>query len=389
MRCSSGILVVSVLGFAGVARADDAVTGEVVSARGRFVGGTIVTDVVLRTDDGRVVTARQLGGRADGYGQRVYPAPPVLAEGMRATVRVADGFIEAADVLDTGRLPFVRTGPTEGGSYLYWKNSCILLSYDAAGTADLAGDREFDVIDGVLATWTGAVDGCSYLDLVGEGPEEVDPAAAVGHDGKNRIVFRDERWCRPATGEMDEVCLPRGAAGLTTVTYVDDADSSRDGEIVDADVELNGEEFTISDNGETDGDPNGCFSDLANTLTHELGHVMGLDHTCLAAGDPPRVDGDGNDVPSCASTTDPEITTATMYNFQECGETSKASPEADDIDAICSVYPRSADPNRCEPVAVDGGGCCSTGSGDAGGAAGLALLTWWALAGARRRRRSA
>ena len=378
MRSLSGILLVAAI--AAPAHADTpSIRGDVVSATGRWVGGEIVTDVVIRTDDGAEVRVTQLGGRAGGYGQRVFGGPDPLEVGMRATVRAPGGVVTHVDVLDASRLPFVRTGPTEGGSFLYWKSGCVFLTYDEGGTAQIAGDREFEVMDEVIATWNDEVAGCSYLELIAAA-REASPPRGVGHDGRNRIIFRDVTWSRPAAGDQTETALPPGAAGLTTVTYVDDPDSSRDGEIVDADIELNGEEFAISDGGTSLGDEP-CLSDLANTFSHELGHVMGLDHTCLAPADPPKMDHEGNPVPSCSSTDDPAITEATMFNFQECGETKKATPEDDDVAAICAVYAIADDPGTCEPP-DDGVGCCSAGGG-AGGSLALSVLV---LAAARRRR---
>jgi hypothetical protein len=390
VRTHTGIVLGLLLAaLPGTAHADDAgaITGEVVSAQGRWTrSGLIVTDTVLRTDDGRLVPVLQAGGRAGGYGQRSWPGPPLLEVGMRATVHAPDGVVTAASVLASPGIPFVRTGPTEAGNYLSWASGCVFLAIDAAGTAQLPGDDERAVIAEVIATWNDAVAACSYLTLM------LDPPAVaggrIGNDGINRIVFRDEVWCRPATEDTPEMCLPGGAAGLTTVTYVDDTDSSRDGEIVDADVELNGEEFAISDDGFSLGTET-CLADLANTFTHELGHVMGLDHTCLAPSDPPKIDDQGEAVPLCSATSDPAITEATMYNFQECGETSKASPEDDDVDAICTVYPRNEDPESCARVGDDPPGCCSLG-GRGGGPAGPLLLAATALlAATRRRRRSA
>jgi hypothetical protein len=385
VRILSGIAIVSCLAVPGAA---DTLDGRVVSTQGRFVDGglLIVTDVTVRTDDGRTVTVVERGGRAGGLGQISWPAPPIPEVGAQVTIQAtaAGGMLVADDVIvrSRGFIPFVRTGPTAGGHYLYWTSGCVFLTYDADGTVDLAGDTEFDVIDGVIATWNDAVSSCSYLELTAAGVVSADADKKIGNDHVNRIIFRDDEWIRPAHDDVPETRLPSGAAGLTTVTYVDDESSSRDGEIVDADVELNGEQFTISFDGTTEGGPN-CVSDLANTLTHELGHVMGLDHTCLAPSDPPKVDGNGDPVMLCSEVTDPEITEATMYNFQDCDETKKASPEQDDIDAVCAAYPRDQDPESCEPVGDSQPGCCSSGAGDQRGTLLIALL---AVAACRRRR---
>jgi hypothetical protein len=230
---------------------------------------------------------------------------------------------------------------------------------DAEGTKAIPGDGEFPVVDAVIATWNDGVRGCSYMDIVQE-PRTV---IEVGKDMINVIKFRDATWCRPAVGDDPPRCHSPSAAGLTTAVYVDDSGSDRDGAIVDADIEINGVDFAISVNDQTLGTA-GCKSDLANTLTHEMGHLLGLEHPCRAAQDPPRVDGNGNPVPSCSSTTDPAILEATMYNFQDCGETKKATLSQDEIDAICTIYPTAKDPKSCSHV-TDETGCngCSTGNG--------------------------
>lgn len=375
MRRSAVLLLL----IAAPARGDE-ITGEVVSATGRWSadGGVLVTDVVIRADDGAETTVVQLGGRADGLGQITFPAMPRLEAGARVTVRAHAArdlrqrtslVVDDVVVRAGGRAPFVRTGPTEAGRYLTWASGCVFLTYSPRGTADIAGTAELDILDGVLDAWTDAIDACSYLRFMTTEPAEHE----VRYDGINAVLFRDDLWCRPAHDDVPEMCLPSSAAGLTTVTYVDDPSSSRDGEIVDADVELNGEDFAISTGGSSLGEPD-CRSDLANTFTHELGHVMGFDHTCLGPADDPKVDGDGDPVPLCSATDDPELTEATMYNFQDCDETKKASPEPTDVDGVCAAYPDDDSPNSCEPASLDAPGCCSTGTAPAGSVL-LALLT--------------
>ncbi|MEO7095790.1 MAG: MYXO-CTERM sorting domain-containing protein, partial [Polyangiales bacterium] len=138
----------------------------------------------------------------------------------------------------------------------------------------------------------------------------------------------------------------------------DDPDSARDGAIVDADIEINGADFAISNQGVTLGTQS-CKADLLNTLTHELGHLLGLEHPCRVSGDEERIDNLGRPVPLCSTTNDPKIVEATMFNFQDCGETKKASLSPDDIDFLCKVYPKAEDPGTCAKVEPSVPGCCS------------------------------
>ncbi len=347
-----------------IASADRAmsITGEVLSTRAHWTsdGSRIVTDAVIRTPDGEI-TVSQLGGSVAGLGMRTFPGPELLVTGMEVSLaaRVASDLQArehvAVDDVHLIRVPpgFVRTGPTTAGKSLFWQSGCVFVTVDAAGTNQVNGDAEFDAVDSSIAEWNDNVASCSYMQLVQVARETTE----VGRDNKNVIKFRDTTWCRPAIKDDPARCYSPSAAGITTAVFVDDDNSDRDGEIVDADIELNGADFAIADMGQTTG-TNSCKSEISNTLTHELGHMLGLEHPCLASGDPPRTDGNGNAVPACNSTSDPKIVEATMYNFQDCGETKKASLSPDEIAAICTIYPTTEDPGVCEAVGVKDG-CCS------------------------------
>jgi hypothetical protein len=327
-------------------------------------GDRIVTEATVVTPDGPVVVS-QLGGHVDGLTMRQFPGPEPLLPGMRVAIeahRDTDLSQRVHTLVDSVKVMawppgYVRTGPTKAGHYLYWESGCVFVRVDAAGTKQLPGDTEFPVIDAAIQTWNTAAEGCSYMRIVQDAPEERE----VGNDRVNLIKFRDATWCRPATNKDPARCYADAAAGITTAVYVDDADSPRDGAIVDADIEINGKNFAISHENMSLGTAP-CKADLQNTLTHELGHLLGLEHPCRTPGDPGRLDNTGAPVPLCSQTNDPAITESTMYNYQDCEETKKTTLEADDIAGVCGIYPKSEDPGSCEAVSSSTATCvgCST-----------------------------
>lgn len=367
-----------------------AVTGEVVAAQSRWTasGRSIVTDATIVGSDGSVTHVNQLGGRVGTLSMVSIPGTRILEAGMavqllarptRAPAGTAALAVELVDVLREPAQGFVRTGPTPGGVYLYWASGCAEVGIADEGTRAIAGDGEFTVFDDVLAEWNDNVASCSYMNVVSTGRLE---DQEVGIDHVNVLKFRDVTWCRPGEGNDPPHCYEATTAGVTNVTYIDSPGDERDGEIVDADIEINGVHFAIAMDGVSLGE--GCYAELGNTLTHEVGHLLGLEHTCRVPDDPPRIDHEGNPVPLCSETADPAILDATMYNFQDCGEIKKESLEPDDIAAICSIYPIADDPMECKGV---GSGGCAAGRGASGPAA-LALIGLALATTARRRRQS-
>ena len=154
-----------------------------------------------------------------------------------------------------------------------------------------------------------------------------------------------------------------GVLGLTTLTY-----NTCDGTIVDGDIEINGGEFLFS----VSGDPEANEMDLENTVTHEVGHLLGLDHSQQVG--------------------------ATMFFNSPEGETEKRSPEQDDWWGLCCLYcvpgthvpgnvcAEQADVEQCldegavipiqpGPIADQGG--CSSSSTPSGFWFGLFMLLFW------------
>ena len=272
---------------------------------------------------------------------------------------------------------YVRTTTNKSGKPVSWWNSnCILVRVSAKGSDDLSDGSDVAAVKQATRNWHAAVEQCSYLRFVFEEPDSPDPQ--VGHSlerpNENVIVWVEEGW----EHELD-------AAGITTVTFVDAPGSTLDGQILDADMELNGEFFTFATNGDR------RSADVESTVTHELGHMMGLDHPCDdGARVPLPKDDTGTPIPNCEvvkKSMDPAhvaMRETTMYNFAEPGETKMRSPEADDIRAVCEIYPIADDPGECVPAILETGtrtGGCDVSSGPSARIP-LPLLLTLALAGA-------
>jgi MYXO-CTERM domain-containing protein len=110
------------------------------------------------------------------------------------------------------------------------------------------------------------------------------------------------------------------------------------GVIVDADIEVNAKNFVWGDVALQPG----TKQDLQSTLTHEMGHLLGFDHTCVMAGAPgaPPLDDMGNPVPSCDDAS-AAVRATTLFPSVTPNDVSKRTLEPDDQRAVCTTYPAS------------------------------------------------
>jgi hypothetical protein len=166
---------------------------------------------------------------------------------------------------------------------VYWAGHTLPFVIDAAGTPDTAG--AFDAVRASFHAWEQS---CSSLRFRDDGTRA---GLTFGNDGVNAV-----KWVE--TGWMGAV----GALAITTLTY-----HCSDGSIIDADIALNGENFTFDTAGSA------TRADVQNTVTHEAGHFVGFAHSA--------------------------DTESTMYASAQPGETKKRDLTADDIDGLCTVYP--------------------------------------------------
>lgn len=248
---------------------------------------------------------------------------------------------------------------------VFWPDPCVPYLVNREGTSRIEDfNAILDVIQHGFQTWTDVP--CASFEAVYDGTttdRTVGPSN--GQPNGNIILFVDQNWRHAANIQA-----------LTSVSY-----RTSNGEIADADIEFNSERFPF---GFVEGPDDNALTDFENTLTHEIGHFLGLDHTL-----PETYVGDA--VP---------WTDATMFGSATNGEIKKRSLEADDQAGVCDIYPSNGDFNACTGcVGVDcpeqpdddddpstrPGGCNTTAAGSPPAAflaAAVALL-----AHGRRRRR--
>ena len=263
----------------------------------------------------------------------------------------------------------------------YWPTTCVPITAYADNFHEIPYDQTMGAIRTAARTWSHASLSCTYLNLeilTGSGAPP-----AVADDARNILVFRTDRWCK--WSDPPEQCSYDPSALAITSVF-----AKGDGHIIDADIEVNA---AMADISWMNADVMRVAGkhDLQNALTHEMGHFIGLDHTCYTPGaDKERqLDNLGNPAPDC-DTAPPGVQATTMFNKTTAGETSKRMLSDDDKKAVCETYPLALDPQICALNLPDDSLGCATrpdGSDRPGLPATLALLLAAVLAAGRRRPR--
>ena len=283
---------------------------------------------------------------------------------MKATALVA----LVAALSSTSASAFLCTRTPNFGPSVAWNERSVVVHRSGGGAEVSEADVDEALARGAAA-WSD-VD-CSDLVVSVGAPTAQRIVGFDWHKGsddpanQNIVVFRNHQPETSPEDPLDEWLHTFGALAITTVTF-----ESTSGRLVDADIEVNDVsfDFTACDPGTA-----GCSVDfdLQNTLTHELGHVIGLDH-------PP--------------TSQPDAGLATMFASAAAGDVEKRTLAADDADAVCTIYPAGAPVGECfgvgrpDPPAVrfEQTLCASTGPDGVGLAALLALFVGVPRVGRRR-----
>lgn len=261
---------------------------------------------------------------------------------------------------------YVRARGTGSKAPLFWPSpvGSLEVTRPPAGFPVAADDFRAEVA-AALAAWSYPAVDCTTVSL-SLMPGFAD-SETVAWDGHNRIITRTGAWCR----DPDACTLPNDASqvALTSVFSRSHPGFPDDGEIIEADIELNDVDYDWA------ALPNEPFPhhdyqnsyDLRSALTHEVGHFIGLAHDCLQPDEAARLDDAGNVSPECSSipaSEDAQIRGATMFPIMESVDVSWRSLSDDDMRAACDIYPRQG-----LPTVV---GWCGVGAsrGDAGSSIG-------------------
>jgi len=254
---------------------------------------------------------------------------------------VALGAAVAVSLLTAGAHAFVRTR-TDTTEMPFFRSS-PQVTLEVSTPSDALSVTPSDVYSAARAAasaWSYPALSCTSLALT-VAPGFAD-SQAVGYDGHNRIIMRTGVWAR----DPNDLSTLHDASqvAVTTVTSLNHPGALDDGQILDADIEVNEVDYqwAIIPDGPISVHDYGNAYDLASALTHEMGHFIGLAHTCVMDGDPVRYDEHGAVVPDCAMLGGDDaaaILAATMYPTMNPVDVSLRSLTDDDVNGACSLYP--------------------------------------------------
>jgi hypothetical protein len=219
---------------------------------------------------------------------------------------------------------------------LYWaENKTITFRQNADGNPDTPGETEFTAVTRSFATWQAEQTRCGSLTLT-EGPRT--GTRRVGYDetsasNENVVLFR-QRMCDGVVPSGDP-CLADDNCGNkydcwqhapTAIAITTTSFNPKSGLIFDSDIELNAPRFLFTT---VDAPPcpvnmysvDCVATDVQNTVTHEVGHLLGLAHTTEAG--------------------------STMAPRADPGETSKRTLDANSAKFVCDVYPAGKPSKSC------------------------------------------
>jgi hypothetical protein len=169
---------------------------------------------------------------------------------------------------------------SNNGKPLHWQQGTIPFYYNPENSG-LSSQEISDAFDKSALEWS-----YQYIELQNKGETN---RKFVDYQDEEYVIFFEDDW--------------KESPEILAISYTW---SNSNGEIVHFDIEINSEHFSWATNGNED------RHDLQNTLTHELGHVIGLDHS--------------------------DVDEATMAPASHIGETKKRELHIDDKEGHEFIY---------------------------------------------------
>jgi hypothetical protein len=286
--------------------------------------------------------------------------------------------------------PFVRSrveARNPSAQCLFWTVPTLTWQLSSVGNPKTPQEeqkqREFEAIRRSFQSWQQLFDACGNL-RISEGPLVDDRKVGYEQKGDNRniVLFRSTS-CKERVS-ADNACWDEDTCGndfdcwdgdpqtiaLTLTTY-----DEKSGIVYDSDIQLNanGFVFTTVDSPPHPAcprpittNPGNCVAtDVQNTMTHEIGHLLGLDHTWA--------------------------TGSVMNPSAPQGEVSKRTIDEGSADFVCRTYPKGKASQSCVTPTLEGSGSVAvlghppTGCSSSGAGAGWLAMAGWALLAWRRR----
>jgi uncharacterized protein (TIGR03382 family) len=277
--------------------------------------------------------------------------------------------------------PYVRShvdARNSASQCLFWTVPKITWHQSIVGNPQTTpAGSEFEAVRRSFQSWQTVFSGCGNLSFE-EGAQVTsrDVGYKLKEENRNVVLFRLRRCSDVPELKGDDACWNDHTCNnaydcwdnnATTIAVTLTTYDEKSGIIYDSDIELNSPEFrfTTVDAPKCDArNTTNCVStDVQNTMTHEIGHFIGLDHTRFAG--------------------------STMNDTAQPGETSKRTIDTGSKDFVCTAYAKGQASKACVHPTTDvelGRKAALAGCSSAGAEAWLPALAGWALLLVRRRR---
>jgi hypothetical protein len=219
---------------------------------------------------------------------------------------------------------------TESGSLLRWTTPKVVLHLSPEVVGAATPRPVVDALSAAIDVWNSSLSACGAPRFV----RSTIPLkrAAIRFDSINEILFRTRKWCPPDAIDFDD-CYDRSLHASTRLRPELRPGQPSDGELREADMEVNGVSFRWSAIGREPG-----TLSLRTMFVHELGHMLGLDHPCAPRGSRSRASGRTE-----LDCTDSTVQKAVMHpDAAELLRGEQVSPLPAEVAQICAIYGSTA-----------------------------------------------